>query len=287
VELEGKLQKRMKLWTRFSVATSAFNSVGKKWVTKFGTWFMVRGLQNHAVNQLCSKRGKFKSALRTLEATVSLSIGTPVSILTMIGRPSKQLDDLIEAVTRLREVTPTNHPEMVSLSLMLNSLVSAKETDDQMKNREMEAKRNMEVLQTRSSHMSGLPKHFVRYGRFFVSEGDLFKVKEDKEPVACHFVLLSDLLLIGKQKGKKFSVSDVIEFDIAMIRDIPDGTVLGSQRMQNAFAINMAAENVILSCVDGEQKKSTRELLEKTLEAYKQDVIRRRDEKATLIVSGL
>jgi len=134
---------------------------------------------------------------------------------------------------------------------------------------------------------SVLPKHFVRYGRFFVSEGDLFKVKEDKDSVACHFVLLSDLLLLGKLKGKKFSVHDVIEFDIATIRDIPDGTQYGQHKMQNAFAINIAADNIVLSCSDSDQKKSTRALLEKTLEAYKQDMIRRRDEKATLIVSGL
>jgi len=287
VELEDKLRKRMVYWTRLSEATSAFNKVGKKWVTKFCSWFMVRGLQSHAVNLLCSKRGKFKSSLKSCEEHVSHALGYPVSVLTFIDRPSKHVQDLVEAVTKLRDVTPTNHPEMVCLSLMLNRLVSAQECDEQMKNREAEAKRNMEALQERSSHMSGLPKHFIRYGRFFVAEGDLFKVKEDKGPSPCHFVLLNDLLLLGRQKGKKFSAHDSIEFDIATIRDVPDGTEYGDHKMKNAFAINIAADTIVLSFVDSDQKKEIRSLLEKTLEGYKQDVIRRRDEKATLIVSGL
>mgnify|MGYP001144523223 CR=1 FL=1 len=48
-----------------------------------------------------------------------------------------------------------------------------------------------------------------------------------------------------------------------------------------------AADTIVLSCASSDQKKTTRTLFEKTLEAYKQDVARRRDEKATLIVSGL
>ena len=51
--------------------------------------------------------------------------------------------------------------------------------------------------------------------------------------------------------------------------------------------IVIAADTIVLACPSSDQKKATRTLFEKTLEAYKQDVARRRDEKASLIVSGL
>ena len=287
-DLCARLEKRLQLWTRVSVITAAFNKLARKWLTKFCTWFMVRGLQAHAVTQLCSKRGKFRSALRACEEQASRELGEPVSVLTFIARPSLHVRDLMAAVTRLRDATPAMHPEMVALSQMLNHLVSAQESDAHMTERENTAKRSMAVLQERAAHMSGLPKHFIRYGRCFVTEGDLLRVKpEKKKPVECHYVLLSDLLLVGKQKGKRFTTSAVAEFDIASIRDIPDGTPYADMTLTNAFAINIAADTIVLACATSDQKKTTRTLFEKTLEAYKQDVARRRDEKATLIVSGL
>ena len=112
-------------------------------------------------------------------------------------------------------------------------------------------------------------------------------MEDKKKPLEKHFVLLSDMLLLGKQKGKKFTVQTVVEFDIATIRDIPDGMPFAGQQMQNALAINIAADTIVLNCGSAEQKRTMLALLQKTLEAYKSDVVRRRDEKATLIVSGL
>lgn len=109
----------------------------------------------------------------------------------------------------------------------------------------------------------------------------------DKKPSECHFVVFNDMLVLGKKKGKKFSTKDTVDFDIATICDVPDGTKYGEQTITNGFAINVGAENIVLFGANAAQKRSAMDTIHRAIDKFKSDNIRRREEKATLVVSGL
>lgn len=286
-EVFAAMSAQLKWWTRVSCIADAFNANHTKWASKLGTFFLVRGRQIHALETLCTKKSRFRQAIRHIEDRVGAALGgKPISVVRLFGRPTDHLAQLIDAVQRLLVATYPGHPDTPGLETMLARLRAAYESDQQQQQRDLKAKSDLQALGEIAIRMSSMPKGFLTYGRFFVADGEVQWLRPDKPPTSVHFMLFNDMLLLGRKKGKHFTTKLHVEFTAATIRDVPDGTMVFGQRINNGWVIN-TPDSVLLYALTPDAKGALFNLMRSTLSAYKNAVVKVREERAILLANGL
>jgi hypothetical protein len=288
-ELYATATTLMRRWTRVSCISDLFNENMRRWAAKFAAFFMVRGRRIHEIERACSKRAKFKSALRSCEERLGAATNSgqqAVSILTFFEKPSVHILSLLDVVTRLRTATHYGHPDATGLDTLQEKLRQVQQNDEQNRLRDGKARKDMQMLAEIAIRLSSCPKGFVAYGRSFVADGRVQRLRPEKKAADLQFLLFSDMMLLGVKKGKHFSTKTLIDFAAATIRDVPDGTPFAGQKVTNGWAIN-APDTIILYTLIAEEKAPLLNLMRTTIEAYKADVVKKRGEASMIIATGL
>lgn len=76
---------------------------------------------------------------------------------------------------------------MQPLAAMISTLTLVRESDANMRQRESKLLQALSDLKSHSEHMSGLPKHFVRYGRSFIT----FAICPPRTPNGSPFIFVA------------------------------------------------------------------------------------------------
>ena len=117
-------------------------------------------------------------------------------------------------------------------------------------------------------------------------DGEVYQLKVGKKPTKRGFMLFNDMLILGEKKSKKLNAKIIVDFDVATISDIPDGTAFGDEKIRDAWAVYDPTP-IILFAPDGpDQKGALFNLMQSTLEGYKSDLIRKREKQANLVSTG-
>jgi hypothetical protein len=145
------------------------------------------------------------------------------------------------------------------------------------------------VVQRLALAVMGGPKDLGSWGRSFVSEGTLVEVRPDLAALQkktftfeWKYMLFGDVLLLGKQDGRRYRVKHAYPLDTASVIDVEDSRNLGGGVIaRDVWALQLATA-VFFRSTNTAEKMATIALFSRVTKACYDQLVREKESQETI-----